>query len=79
MRYEGRAQIVRRLAAVLLYTNTARCQPSLATMARGLGVSERTIRRDLDALIEAGWPMPSGVTTATAASTMVGTRARRTT
>lgn len=58
MRYEGRAAIVRRLAMVLLYTNRCRVMPTLATLARGLNVSERTVRRDLEALIEAGWPMP---------------------
>lgn len=59
-RYEGRGQIVRRLAAVLLYTATSRSNPDPRVIARGLGVSWRTIDRDLDALEEAGWPMPEG-------------------
>lgn len=54
----SRCAIVRRLAMVLLYTARRRYAPSLRVMARGLGVSERTIRRDLDALEAAGWPMP---------------------
>ena len=58
MRIEGRTAVIRRLAALLLYTNTCRWRPTLKTMARGLGVSERTARRYLDALEESGWPMP---------------------
>jgi predicted DNA-binding transcriptional regulator YafY len=57
-RYEGRAAIVRRLAMVLLYTNRQRYMPSPKVLARGLNVSERTVIRDLNALDEAGWPMP---------------------
>jgi predicted DNA-binding transcriptional regulator YafY len=56
-RYD-RGAIVRRLAMVLLYTAKRRYAPSIKCMARGLGVCERTIRRDLEALEEAGWPMP---------------------
>ena len=56
-RYD-RGAIVRRLAMVLLYTARRRYAPDIKVMARGLGVSERTIRRDLEALEEAGWPMP---------------------
>lgn len=58
MRYEGRGQIVRRLAAVMLYTATSRCNPDPRLIARGLDVHYRTIERDLEALEEAGWPMP---------------------
>lgn len=58
MRYEGRTAIVRRLAHTLLYTNTSRYRPDVRTMARGLGVSTRTVLRDLQALEEAGWPLP---------------------
>ena len=58
MRYEGRAQIVRRLAMVLLYTNRQKFMPNTKVLARGLSVSERTVIRDLNALQEAGWPMP---------------------
>lgn len=43
---------------VLLYTARRRYAPNLKAMARGLGVSERTLRRDLEALERAGWPMP---------------------
>lgn len=58
MRYEGRTAMVRRLAAVLLYTATARMSPDPKVIARGLGVHWRTVARDLEALEEAGWPMP---------------------
>lgn len=58
MRYEGRAALVRRLAAVLLYTATSRMQPDPKVIARGLGCHWRTVQRDLDALEDAGWPMP---------------------
>lgn len=57
-RYEGRDAIVRRLAMVLLYTNRCQRRPSVKVLARGLSVSERTIVRDLNALEDAGWPMP---------------------
>lgn len=57
-RNEGRAAIVRRLAMVLLYTNQRRYMPAPKVMARGLGVSVRTVIRDLNALEEAGWPLP---------------------
>lgn len=54
----SRGRIVRRLAMLLLYTNRRRYAPDLTVLARGLQVSERTLRRDLAALEEAGWPMP---------------------
>jgi predicted DNA-binding transcriptional regulator YafY len=54
----SKSQIVERLARVLLYTARRRYAPDLRVMARGLNVSERTIRRDLQALEAAGWPMP---------------------
>jgi predicted DNA-binding transcriptional regulator YafY len=57
-RYEGRDAMVRRLAMVLLYTNRCKQMPHVRTLARGLSVSERTIVRDLNALEDAGWPMP---------------------
>ena len=58
MRFEGREAVVRRVAALLLYTNTSRWMPSSRTMARGLGVSVRTVNRYLAAIEEAGWPLP---------------------
>jgi predicted DNA-binding transcriptional regulator YafY len=58
VRYEGKAAIVRRLAMLLLYTNRRRYMPSPRVIARGLNVSVRTVIRDLNALQEAGWPMP---------------------
>lgn len=58
MRYEGRTAMVRRLAAVLLYTSTSRMEPNPRVIARGLGVHWRTVARDLEAIEEAGWPMP---------------------
>lgn len=53
-----RERIVYRLAMLLLYTNRRRYAPSLKCLARGLGCSERTVRRYLDALERVGWPMP---------------------
>jgi predicted DNA-binding transcriptional regulator YafY len=58
VKHEGKTAIVRRLAAVLLYTNTSRHMPNPKVMARGLGVHWRTVQRDLDAIEAAGWPMP---------------------
>ena len=49
---------MRRLAMVLLYTNQRRYMPPPRVIARGLNVSVRTVIRDLNALEEAGWPMP---------------------
>ncbi len=57
-RYEGKEAIVRRLAMVLLYTASSRHRPDPKVMARGLGCHPRTVQRDLDALTDAGWPMP---------------------
>lgn len=57
-RHENRSALVRRLAMVLLYTAKRRYAPDVKCLARGLHVSERTIRRDLEALEDAGWPMP---------------------
>lgn len=57
-RHEGRDAIVRRLAYVLLYTNTSRCRPTAEAIARGLGVSVRTASRYLAAVTDAGWPLP---------------------
>jgi predicted DNA-binding transcriptional regulator YafY len=56
--HEGRTAIVRRLAYVLLYTARCRYRPRLEAIARGLGVSVRTVARDVAALEAAGWPMP---------------------
>ncbi|HWO88900.1 MAG TPA: hypothetical protein VNL98_07095 [Gemmatimonadales bacterium] len=64
-RYEGRGAIVRRLAAVLRYTATSRSTPDPKVIARGLGCHWRTVQRDLDALREAGWPMPHSERTET--------------
>lgn len=55
---QGRCAIVRRLAMLLRYTHGRRYAPDLVCLARGLGVSTRTIRRDLEALEAAGWPVP---------------------
>lgn len=55
---DGRnAQLVRvlLLAKRLQYL---RQQPSLTELARYYNVHTRTIRRDLEALEEAGWPVP---------------------
>ena len=57
MRGSGREAQIDRLAKVLLYTATARLRPSAVTIARGLGISERTAKRYLVSLERAGWPM----------------------
>lgn len=41
----------------MLYCRSRRYM-DLALIARELNVSKRTIRRDLEALEQAGWPMP---------------------
>jgi len=53
----GHSLIVERIAKVLLYTQGRRYAPDLRCMARGLGVSTRTVRRYLSAIEAAGWPM----------------------
>jgi predicted DNA-binding transcriptional regulator YafY len=55
---ENRCRLVRRLAALMRYCEGRRYAINLRGVARGLGVCERTIRRDLEALEQAGWPVP---------------------
>ena len=55
MKAEGRTAITRRLARLLLYLMTARRKPDVDVLAARLGVSTRTVRRDLEALREVGW------------------------
>lgn len=58
MANQSRGDVVRRLAMVLLYTARRKYAPDIQVMARGLNVSTRTVRRYLEALEDAGWPMP---------------------
>lgn len=53
-----RGSILRRLAAISRYMTGRRYAPDLRCLARGLGVSERTIRRDLEAMEAEGYDLP---------------------
>lgn len=52
-----RNRVARRLAALMFYLQGRR-YVDLQVLARGLNVSTRTVRRDLEALEGAGWPVP---------------------
>lgn len=53
----GRNRVARRLSRLMFYLQGRR-YIDLKVIARGLGVTEKTVRRDLAALEEAGWPVP---------------------
>lgn len=55
---ESRHAIARRLCALVRYLDGRRFMPDVKVIARGLGVSHRTIYRDLDALEQAGFVLP---------------------
>lgn len=59
MKDEGRTAILRRMARLLLYTMTARHRPDPEVLAARLGVSVRTVYRDLEAMTAAGWKFPA--------------------
>ena len=54
----SRGAIVHRLASLLYYCLHRRYALPLPVLARGLNVSERTIRRDFEALEAAGFQVP---------------------
>ena len=53
-----RGRLVHRLAYLLRLLAEAHVMPNLQTLAADLGVSRRTVYRDLQALQAAGWPLP---------------------
>lgn len=54
----GRNWTLRRVLGLARRIDGMRMLPSLDLLADEFGVSTRTIRRDLYALEQAGWPMP---------------------
>jgi predicted DNA-binding transcriptional regulator YafY len=54
----SRMRLSIRMAALLRYMQGRRYSIELRVLARGLGVCERTIRRDLEALEAAGFSLP---------------------
>ena len=55
----GRARTLRRVLTLARYLQPLRYAPPLRDLATALGVHPRTIRRDLEALEEVGWPLPA--------------------
>jgi predicted DNA-binding transcriptional regulator YafY len=55
---EGRNAIAYRLASYLRFTTRKHYMPTLEFLARELGVCERTVRRDLEALEYYGVTFP---------------------
>ena len=53
-----RSRLIVRLARLILYLNGRRYMPDPQVLAAQLGVSERTLYRDLAALEEAGAILP---------------------
>ncbi len=55
---EGRDRVARRVVALIRLLQGHRYMPPLRELVDCLGVSERTVCRYLDAIEQAGWPMP---------------------
>lgn len=55
---EGRDRVARRVVALILRLQGHRYMPPLRALVDHLGVSERTVCRYLDAIEQAGWPLP---------------------
>lgn len=53
-----RARIARQVVQLLRLVQGQRYMPDMAGMARELGVSRRTVCRYVDAIEQAGWPLP---------------------
>jgi predicted DNA-binding transcriptional regulator YafY len=53
-----RARVARQVATLLRLLDGKRVMPAMSDLARELGVSHRTVYRYLDAVEQAGWPLP---------------------
>ena len=53
-----RARIARQVAALLLELKNRRSFPRVVVLAHALGVTPRTVYRYLEAIEQAGWPLP---------------------
>jgi predicted DNA-binding transcriptional regulator YafY len=53
-----RDRLIKRLARLMVLCQSRRHLPPFAVLSRQLGVSERTLMRDLAALSDAGFPVP---------------------
>jgi predicted DNA-binding transcriptional regulator YafY len=54
-----RARIARQVAALLLTLQNKRRMPHVEWLASELGVTTRTVYRYLNAVEQAGWPLPT--------------------
>ena len=53
-----RERVARQVVALIRLLDGRRYMPPHADLARELGVCRRTVRRYLDAIEHAGWPLP---------------------